>query len=166
MRIITQTPRLIIREFAPEEQDTYLQHFTNEEVCLYIPKRSTEERIKIFQTAIAGYADSKLMGIWGMFSKDTGEFIGSCLLRPHNDNPRILEIGYSIDKVFWGQGISTEMAKALVEYAFTYPFIEEVVAVTVIENIASQRVLENAGLKRVENIFHDGLELAHFRRSR
>jgi len=166
MRTITQTPRLIIREFISEEQETYLHHFTDEEVCLYLPQRTTEERINIFQTALAAYANSKLMGIWGMFNKQTDEFIGSCLLRPFNNNPRILEVGYSMDKKYWGQGIGTEMAEAMVTYAFTYPFIEEVVAVTVKENIASQRVLEKAGLKRADNLFRDGLELAYFRKPR
>jgi len=166
MRTITQSPRLTIREFSPEEQDTYLHHFTDEEVLLYLPQRTTEERVNIFQKALAGYADSKLMGIWGMYNKETGEFIGSCLLRPFNDNPKILELGYSMDKKYWGKGIGTEMAEAMVVYAFTYPFIEEVVAVTVIENIASQRVLEKAGLKRADNLFRDGLELAFFRKPR
>ena len=166
MRIITQTPRLIIREFIPEEQETYLHHFTDEEVCLYLPQRTTEERINIFQTALAAYANSKLMGIWGMFNKQTDEFIGSCLLRPFNNNPRILEVGYSMDKKYWGKGIGTEMAEAMVAHSFADENIDEVVAVTVPENIASQRVLEKAGLKRADNLLRDGLELAYFRKPR
>ena len=166
MHTITQTPRLIIREFSPEEQETYLHHFTDEEVLLYLPQRTTEERINIFQTAVANYANSKLTGSWGMFNKQTGEFIGSCLLRPFNGDPKILEVGYSMDKKYWGQGLGTEMAEAMVAYAFTYPFIDEVVAVTVKENIASQRVLEKAGLKQVDNLFRDGIELAFFRKPR
>ena len=166
MHIITQTPRLIIREFSPEEQETYLHHFTDEEVCLYLPKRTTEERINIFQTAIANYANSKLTGIWGMFDKESGEFIGSCLLRPFNGDVKILEVGYSMDKKYWGQGIGTEMTEAMVAHSFADADIDEVAAVTVLENIASQRVLEKAGLERADNFFRDGLELAFFRKAR
>ena len=166
MHIIAQTPRLIIREFLPEEQETYLHHFTDEEVCLYLPKRTTEERINIFQTAIANYANSKLTGIWGMFDKESGEFIGSCLLRPFNGDVKILEVGYSMDKKYWGQGIGTEMTEAMVAHSFADADIDEVAAVTVLENIASQRVLEKAGLERADNFFRDGLELAFFRKAR
>jgi len=166
MHIITQTPRLIIREFSPEEQETYLHHFTDEEVCLYLPKRTTEERINIFQTAIANYANSKLTGIWGMFDKESGEFIGSCLLRPFNGDAKILEVGYSMDKKYWGQGIGTEMTEAMIAHGFSDTNVDEIVGVTVLENIGSQRVLEKAGLKRGDNFFRDGLELAFFRKTR
>ncbi|MFI5157310.1 MAG: GNAT family N-acetyltransferase [Sphingobacteriales bacterium] len=166
MHIITQTARLIIREFLPKEQETYLHHFTDEEVCLYLPKRTTDERINIFQTALANYANSKLTGTWGMFNKESGEFIGSCLLRSFNGDVKVLELGYSMDKKYWSQGIGTEMAEAMVAHSFADADIDEVVAVTVFENISSQRVLEKAGLKRIDNLFRDGLELACFKKTR
>ena len=80
MTTIAETPRLIIREFLPEEQETYLAHFTDELVLQYIPKRSREERIAIFQKAMNQYAVNKKLGIWGIFNKADGDFIGSCLL--------------------------------------------------------------------------------------
>lgn len=166
MHTIAQTPRLIIREFSPDEINIYLNHFTDEEVCLYLPKRTTAERINIFQTAISNYANSKQVGIWGIFNKTTGEFIGSCLLRPFNGEVDMVELGYSMDKKYWGQGIGTEMAIAIIDHGFTDTSVKEVVALTVLENIGSQRVLEKAGLNRTDNLFRDGLELAYFRKAR
>jgi ribosomal-protein-alanine N-acetyltransferase len=166
MHVITQTPRLIIREFLPDEQAVYLHHFTDEEVCRYIPVRTTGERINIFQTALNNYAISKQTGIWGMFNKENGEFIGSCLLRPFNNNPAVMEIGYSVDRIYWGQGIATEMVKAMIAYSFTHDDITAVKAVTTLENVGSQKVLEKAGLIRVDNILRDGLELAYFKLSK
>ena len=166
MHIIAQTPRLIIREFLPEELETYLHHFTDEEVCLYLPKRTTDERINIFQTALVNYESTKQTGIWGMFNKETGEFIGSCLLRPFNGDVKVTEVGYSMDKKYWGKGIGTEMTEAMIAHGFSDTNVDEVVGVTVLENIGSQRVLEKAGLKRADNFFRDGLELAFFRKVR
>ncbi|WP_461448878.1 GNAT family N-acetyltransferase [Mucilaginibacter sp.] len=163
MHIIAQTPRLIIREFLPEEQAVYLQHFTDEEVCRYIPVRTTEERINIFQTALNNYSTSKQTGIWGMFNSKTGEFIGSCLLRPFNGDYTVMEIGYSMERKYWGQGIATEMAKAMIAYSFSYDDITAVEAVTTLENIGSQKVLQKAGLVHADNLLRDGLELAYFR---
>ena len=166
MTIIAQTPRLIIREFLPEEETIYLEHFTDEEVCLYLPKRTTEERINIFHTALANYSSNKQLGIWGMFNKTNGEFIGSCLLRFFNNETDVVEVGYSLERKYWGQGIGTEMTEAMIAHAFENAHTVEVVGVTVLENIASQRVLEKAGLIRTDNLLRDGLELAYFRKGR
>jgi len=163
MHTIVQTPRLIVREFLPEEEPVYLAHFNDPEVCKHIPKRSRDERINIFRTAQAKYPDTKQTGIWGIFDGLNGAFIGSCLLRPYNDEPGKIEVGYSMDKIYWGKGIATEMVNALVDYAFTYKGTKEVVGITTLDNIASQRVLEKAGLVRMPDFEKDGEVVAFFR---
>lgn len=162
MSLITQTPRITVREFLPDELETYLTHFTDEQVALHIPKRSREERINIFNNALSQYPVSKTTGIWGMFNPANNGFIGSCLLRPFNDDPTVLELGYSIEQKYWGQGIGTEMVLAMVDYAFADESITAIVAVTTLENIGSQRVLEKAGLKREGDLVRNGEELAFF----
>jgi ribosomal-protein-alanine N-acetyltransferase len=163
MTIITQTNRLIIREFLPEELEIYLNHFIDERVLQYIPKRSRDERIGIFNNALKQYEVTKHTGIWGIFSKADGSFMGSCLLRPFELEPDAIELGYSFDHKYWGQGFASEMVKAVLAHGFTDPTTKEIIAVTIIENIGSQRVLEKAGLKRVDNLIRNGEELAYFR---
>ena len=166
MSIIVQTPRLVIREFLAGEQETYLNHFTDEMVTRYLPKRSREERVGIFNKALDQYAVTDILGMWGMFDDANGEFIGSCLLRSFNTEPGIIELGYSMEQKYWGRGLGGEMATAMVAHAFSDPNTVEVVAVTVPENIGSQRVLQKAGLLHQPNIFRDGLELAFFKLER
>lgn len=163
MSIVAETPRLIIREFLPEEEHIYLNHFTDEMVTRHLPVRSREERINFFRKALEQYATNKNMGTWGIFNKVYGDFIGSCLLRPFDTGPGIVELGYSMERKYWGMGIGTEMATAMVAHGFTDPAALQIVAVTTLENIGSQRVLEKAGLKRMDNIIRDGLELAYFK---
>jgi ribosomal-protein-alanine N-acetyltransferase len=166
LKIITETPRIIIREFALNEQAIYLNHFEDVEVTRYLPVRTTEERIGIFRNALEQYSVSKNLGTWGMFHKASGDFIGSCLLRPFNTGPGVIELGYSIEKKYWGLGIGTEMATAMIIYGFSDPGTLAVVAVTTLENTASKRVLKKAGLKQLENLLRDGLELAYFKLTR
>src|SRR4051812_45061194 len=116
MHIVTRTPRITIREYLPGDLETYLQHFTDEKVALYIPKRSRDERIGFFNNALIQYKETKTHGMWGMFTNINNEFIGGCLLRPYDDEPFVLELGYSLEYKYWGQGIATEMAKALVMF--------------------------------------------------
>jgi ribosomal-protein-alanine N-acetyltransferase len=163
MAIITQTERLIIREFLPEELETYLSHFIDERVLQYIPKRTTDERISIFNNALKQYEITKAKGIWGIFSKADGSFMGSCLLRQFADDAGVVELGYSLNHEYWGKGIASEMATGMVTYCFTDNSTTAIVAVTELENIGSQRVLEKAGLQRLANILRNDLELAYFR---
>lgn len=163
MHIIAETQRLVIREFAEDELNIYLKHFDDEEVLRYIPKRAREERIGIFHAALENYRTTKFLGIWGFFSKTTGTMTGSCLLRIFDNDPTQIEVGYSMDREYWGQGIGTEMALAIVAHAFSDPEVKEVVGVTDIANIGSQRVLEKAGLIKQPNIIRHGDELAYFK---
>ena len=153
---------MTIREFSPEELEIYLHHFTDERVTLHLPKRSREERVTIFNIALSQYHDTKTRGIWGMFDADTGDFIGSCLLRPFNGDNAIMELGYSTEQKYWGRGLGTEMALAMIEHGFTDPAVNEIVAVTTFENEASQKVLLKAGLVREGNLKRGEDDLAFF----
>ena len=57
-----------------------------------------------------------------------------------------IEIGYILKKSAWGKGYATEATNRLLKFAFEETPLEELVATTDLENIASQRVLEKCGL--------------------
>ena len=58
------------------------------------------------------------------------------------------EIGYALAQAAWGQGYATEAARAVVELALTLPGVRRVWAFHDVENVASGRVLEKAGMER------------------
>lgn len=162
MHTILQTQRLIIREFSLEEETVFLDHYYNdEEVLRYLPKRSREERSQRFREAVAAYSDDKRMGAWGIYDKADGSFMGGCLLRPYTQDAEKIELGYSLERKHWGKGYGTEMAKAMIDYVFDNTDKPTLVAVTELENIGSQRVLEKAGFKRMANVFQE-MELTYF----
>jgi ribosomal-protein-alanine N-acetyltransferase len=162
MRIIAQTPRFCIREFHPGDQQTYLALFDDKEVTLHLPKRTRQENLQLFRDTFKDYVAKKVLGRWGMFNNGDDDFIGICLLRLYYDNPHKVELGYVLSKKFWGKGIAAEMAQIMVAYVLTHTDIPEIVAVTTLQNIGSQKVLIKAGLERRDNIFRDGEELAYF----
>ena len=163
MHIIAQTPRFAIRDFKPEEEAVYISLFDDERVNLHLPDRSRKEHVAIFRKAFEDYAENKALGRWGMFNNNDGDFIGLCLLRNYDDkNDSRVELGYVMHQKYWGKGIASEMAVIMVGYALTHTNAKEIVAVTTLENIGSQRVLEKAGLKRMDNFKRDGKELAFF----
>jgi len=73
-----------------------------------------------------------------------------------------VEIGFSVMPAWRGLGYATEMAGALVGHAFSDCRIRKVIAHTAADNLASRRVLEKCGLRRVhrdEDSGHDRFEI-------
>jgi RimJ/RimL family protein N-acetyltransferase len=58
------------------------------------------------------------------------------------------EFGYVFARRFWGNGYATEAARGIVERLFSVPAVWRVSATCDIDNRASARVLEKAGLTR------------------
>ncbi len=58
------------------------------------------------------------------------------------------ELGYVLARSNWGKGYMTEAVKGLVHWAFQQPAIFRVWAVCDVDNLASARVMEKAGMKR------------------
>jgi RimJ/RimL family protein N-acetyltransferase len=58
------------------------------------------------------------------------------------------DFGYVLNKQYWGRGLGTEAACAIVDLAATIEGVYRVWATCDVENVASARVLEKAGLLR------------------
>ena len=83
------------------------------------------------------------------------------------------ELGYWIGRPFWGQGLATEAAGAVLDFAFTTLQLNRVQASHVPRNPASGRVMEKLGMQREGlhreryrkgDMFEDVVEYAILRR--
>ncbi len=162
MTIIAQTPRLIIREYLPEEEDLFVDLHKDEQVLKYLPNRSEEEYRKLFALAIQANGTTNGLNRWGIFEAATGDFIGACLLRNPVDAPEKVELGYSMGVKYWGKGIATEMARAVIAFGFNQMHFPMICAVTHPENSPSQNVLLKAGMQRFGEVFWYGGILPYF----
>lgn len=77
-----------------------------------------------------------------------------------------MEIGYSLSPESWGKGIATETVLALISYGFANTDSNEIVAVTTLDNIGSQKVLKKAGFEKLRNLKREELELSYYRKIR
>ena len=58
------------------------------------------------------------------------------------------EFGFLLARRFWRNGYATEAARAIVGWIFTVPSVWRLAATCDVDNVASARVLEKAGLTR------------------
>ena len=97
--------------------------------------------------------------------KDTRRVAGRVLLRVMPmDGVDEIELGYSYDPEYWGQGIATEVAKVCMAKAEAHFGFSRFVAVTNPANSASQHVLRKLGFMDRGAIEQDGQPLTLFRR--
>jgi RimJ/RimL family protein N-acetyltransferase len=75
--------------------------------------------------------------------------IGSMGFKSAPDESGSIEIGYDIIPEYQGRGYATEMAQALIQWAFEQPYVKRITAECLATNKASIRVLEKVGMKRL-----------------
>jgi ribosomal-protein-alanine N-acetyltransferase len=87
----------------------------------------------------AGYA------FWAVVERATGALAGEAGLIPFGGEGPDVELGYAFGRAFWGRGLATEAARAVLAEAFGPLGLKRVVAVTKPANLGSQRVLAKLG---------------------
>lgn len=166
MNIITQTPRLLIREFIAAEEQLSLLMDEDERLTQYVKKRTPAESKQVFKDTLKDYKNKTGLGRWGIFNATDDDFIGVCMLRPSESDSNSIELGYRLHLKYWGQGIATELTIALVNYGLNKVGLVEICAVTHPHNLASQKVLTKAGFERRGEAFWYGEDLPFFRVSK
>jgi ribosomal-protein-alanine N-acetyltransferase len=59
-----------------------------------------------------------------------------------------VEVAWRLHKRFWGEGYATEAARAAIGDGFTRIGLSEIVALTTLANLPSQRVMQRLGMQR------------------
>lgn len=107
----------------------------------------TFEQVKEFLIWAENYQAENGFCRWKVIEKASGEIIGSCgFARPQDMNQP--ELGYFLAQKHWGKGFATEATTACKLYGFGKLGFREIIAITDLENTASQKVLEKIGFAK------------------
>jgi ribosomal-protein-alanine N-acetyltransferase len=79
---------------------------------------------------------------------EKGGFIGLVSLKLSSSKFNSAEIWYKINVDFWNQGYATEAIRAVIRFGFSQLKLHRIEAGCAVENLASIRVLEKAGMTR------------------
>lgn len=90
-------------------------------------------------------------GVWSgiIIQLPDGTVIGSLGFKSPPNIDGMVEIGYDIIPAYQGNGYATEMARALIAWAFEQPSVKRITAECLPDNWASIRVLEKIGMRQV-----------------
>lgn len=84
--------------------------------------------------------------VFCMGKAETNQFMGLVGLKIGKPHYHIAEIWYKTHKNFWGNNYTTEAVKSVLAFAFTTLQLHRIEAGCAVENQASIRVLEKAGM--------------------
>ncbi|MBD2113216.1 MULTISPECIES: GNAT family N-acetyltransferase [Cyanophyceae] len=81
-----------------------------------------------------------------------GVLVGNGGFKGPPDRSGTVEIGYEIAADYWNRGFATEAAQGMIDYAFAQREVQTVIAHTLAEENASNRVLQKVGMRYVAEV--------------
>jgi [ribosomal protein S5]-alanine N-acetyltransferase len=163
-----ETERLLLREFRPDDEaDMHAYACDPDVVRLMIWGPNTPEMTRI-------YLDSVLLAQQRWPRPDitlaielTAErrLIGSIALRIKDERNSTADIGYVLNRAYWGRGYMVEAARAVLKAAFRELGLHRVWATCDPRNRASYRVMEKLGMRREAHFRKDVMEKGEWRDS-
>jgi [ribosomal protein S5]-alanine N-acetyltransferase len=141
------TDRLRLRVPTREDAEEMFVRYANDaEVSRYLswtPHRSVRETAAFVERAIADRENGSSFS-WLVYPLRRGPLLGSIGCRNLGTT---LQLGYCLARDAWGRGIATEATLAFLTFAFVNENVWRVQAYCDVENPASARVLQKAGLE-------------------
>jgi ribosomal-protein-alanine N-acetyltransferase len=170
MSVVLETDRLVLRHMTWDDLDDLHAIMSNAEVMRYIGDGSphTIEQVRhIITRAIIDEKhawESDLLerlpqlklapqrgahfSLWATVHKPDNRLIGRCgLLAWDVDGKKEVEVGYLLDKPYWGRGLGTEVARASRNHGFAKLGVDRLISVIQPGNLASQRVAIKNGMR-------------------
>ena len=155
---ILETPRLLLREFVPEDADALSLVLSDPETMRYYPAPldGAEVEAWIERNRLRYINDGH--GLWAMILKSTNELIGDCGISMQEvEGVYYREIGYHVRRDLWGQGLAAEAARACRDYGFAHLQADHLISIIRPENLASRRVAEKNGMTLWKQVIYRSL---------
>ncbi len=138
---IIETERLILRPMTEADGESVFQWTGDPIVNRYMPYpvHKNVEETKAWLRSLQGKEEE-----FGFCLKETGQLIGAGSIK-YREEFDAYEIGYNLNRAFWGKGYATEAAKALLEWAYEKKHARRFMARHATANRASGNVLKKCG---------------------
>jgi RimJ/RimL family protein N-acetyltransferase len=154
---LVRTERLVLRHWEEQDLEAFFDLYSREDVVRWLgahPRRplatmqEARERLGRWRAHERGLASP--LGLWAMVPCAAGEEpVGTLLLLPLSDDggpTGLVEVGWHLHPRHQGQGLATEAARAVLDLA-GQTGLDQVLALTDLDNIASQRVATRLGMQ-------------------
>ena len=142
--------RVRLRRLEENDVDALYEIFSDPEVMRYWsrPPMTGRNEAEQLLAEIGESFRSRALYQWGVALGDTNRVIGTCTLFHLDAANRRAEIGYALNRGYWGRGYGHEAIGALIDYAFRTLGLHRLEADVDPRNVASVRALERLGFMK------------------
>lgn len=149
-----ETQRFILRKFQMSDaHDIFSNWLSDKDSAKYNAWR-VHPNVEVTKEYLSEWIDSYKKSNyyhWAIEDKNTDEVIGSITVSNVKKRKKYCEIGYTIAKNLWNQGIATEVLIRVLDFLTCEEGFETICALHDIRNEASGKVMKKAGMKFVKN---------------
>lgn len=145
--IIIHTDRLTLRRFTPDDAEQMYENWAKDErVTRYLtwPPHKSPELTRTLLTDWCKEYDRPNYYNWAM--EYEGKPIGSIGVVRIDERSEWAELGYCIGYDYWGKGIMTEAARAVIAFLFSAVGFHRIGIDHAVKNPASGKVAQKCGL--------------------
>ena len=159
------TRRLELTPLGESDLELLHEHWSVPEVgrWLWDDEVPTSEQVAEELAKSVATFSSRGFGIWGLFGRDGGSFIGTCGLLPVPEGTGEIEVLFSVEPREWRRGFAAEAAEAIIAYGFGAAGLEEILGRCDVPNEPSRRLLEKLGMVLEGRAPIKGIECYHYR---
>ncbi|MFD6228891.1 GNAT family N-acetyltransferase [Streptomyces sp. NPDC060232] len=154
MTPVLRTERLLLDPYIPEDEEAFVALFQDARVSRWMgdgPTTEAEDRALFGRVFSKVYAE-ELFDVWAV--RRDGRLVGHAEIK-RTDEVDGHEIIYALAPEAWGCGLGTEIAEAVVAYAFDRLGLTEVHATVAAPNTASLSLLTRIGFAHVRDVRED-----------
>ena len=142
-----QSERLSFRRWSPEDLPLARTLWGDLQVTHFLGGPFSEEAIQRRLDVELANENIHRVQYWPIFFHANAEFVGCVGLRPYQPERQIFELGYHLLPDYWGKGLATEAAGAVVNYAFQTMQAKALFAAHYPGNAASGHILKKLGFQ-------------------
>lgn len=146
-----KTERLILRKVKLDDvKDIYNKLATDEKIIDFLSwndNPSIEFTKKMVEDILEEYTAEKAIYKWIIEEGNTNQIVGMILMDTFNEERLVAEIDYCIASNYRGNGYATEALKKVIEYLIFEVGFFRIEAVHNMNNEASGKVMQKAGMK-------------------
>ncbi len=146
-----ETERLLLKPTSTEDAEFIFELYNTPKWLEYIEDRNirtVEDARKYIESKTLAQANKLWYSNYTLIRKSDQKKIGTCGLFDR-DGLEGIDIGFALLPEYEGKGCAFESANKIIDLAFNFFGLNELSAITVLENISSQRLLEKLGLEAI-----------------
>jgi ribosomal-protein-alanine N-acetyltransferase len=146
-----ETERLLLRSLEMDDAERLFEIYGDAETMRYVG-RTGRPVVDVEATgrtidAIRRHELHHGFGLWGLDEREADPLIGVAGLAWVEGHGPEVEAAYILRRDRWGRGYATEALRAVLEIGHEQLGLERIVALAYVENDASRRVMEKAGMR-------------------